>query len=121
MVEAFLKKEEEEKKKKEQEERQKAASTPFGPAQQAAKADAGGAPGAGPAAFHQARKDIFGDELIRDATSIEQRARSDYERAVAKEKEAIMKGGAGKVVRKEKRGDAKVKKKEPERKEEKPK
>ncbi|MDO8339086.1 MAG: hypothetical protein Q7T16_00335 [Candidatus Burarchaeum sp.] len=111
MNEAVMRKEEEEKKKKEDERRMRAGApfgqprqaepaaktppSPFAPVQQAGKTESDGAPGTG--AF-QARKDIFRDELIHDTQSVEEKARSDYERAVAREKKAIVERAGRTVV-----------------------
>ena len=129
MNEAVLKKEEEEKKKKE-EERSMRAGTQFGQPRQAEPAAKKPAAPFAPemkkaeetkklaeeknqaCIFQGLRNAPFGDELMRGSREVEDRARAEYEKAVAREKEAIVKGGARKVVVKREGGEEKGKAKE---------
>ena len=97
MGDVFATKEEEGKQEKKE---KKKGGAPFA---QAKEAQAGGkkeerdAGKEAASTFHKHR-DVFGEELMREARSIEQRARVEYEKAVARGKEAILKGLKGKAV-----------------------
>jgi hypothetical protein len=128
MNEAVLKKEEEEKKKKEEERRMK-PGTPFGQPKQAEPAAKNTPAPFAPAAkgseqaqkqgaeqnqriFQGLRSSPFGDDLMRETQDIEGRARADYERAVAREKKAILEKAGRKVVVKEGQREEKQKPKD---------